>query len=155
MRNGVNWFFWIAGLSIINSILYFVGSSFTFVIGLGATQFVDGIVTAIANRYTSGGFTFFHLIGFIVDLLVAGIFILFGYLGKKRLRWAIIIGMILYTLDAIIFIWVGAWLSVAFHGLGLWGLWQGLRSLNGLVLLEKTTSISSTENVVTASSVHF
>jgi fatty acid desaturase len=41
IRSGANWFIWIAGLSLVNSALFAIGSNWAFFLGLGATQFVD------------------------------------------------------------------------------------------------------------------
>jgi hypothetical protein len=40
-RNGINWFYRIAGLSIINTVLYFIGQEWGFIAGLGMTQVID------------------------------------------------------------------------------------------------------------------
>jgi hypothetical protein len=131
-RNGVNWFFWIAGLSIINTIIYIAGGSLTFIIGLGATQFVDGITSAIIQDIGSGPTTILRLAALAIDIGLAGIFVVAGSLGRKKYRWALISGMVLYVADAGIFIWAGDWFAVAFHALGLWGLWGGLKAINAL-----------------------
>lgn len=146
LRSGINWFFWIGGLSIINSIIYFLDGSLTFVVGLGATQFVDGFAGAVAKDLSSSGATLIRIIGFSLDLGIAGIFIAAGLLGRKRYRWAVITGMVLYTFDAIIFLLVGGWLAVAFHGLALWGLWGGLKAIGDLNAVEQTIPVSITPN---------
>lgn len=143
LRSGINWFFWIGSLSIINSIIYLVGSSLTFVVGLGATQFVDGVATGIAEELSANGATIIRLIGFGIDIAVAGIFITAGFLGHKRYRWAVITGMVLYAFDGVIFIFFGGWLAVAFHGLALWGLWRGLQAISKLQAIEQTNPVSS------------
>src|SRR5574340_77246 len=42
--NGANWFYWIAGLSVVNSVIVLFGGAWYFLVGLGATQFVDGFM---------------------------------------------------------------------------------------------------------------
>ena len=34
IRSGINWYFWIAGLSLVNTIAYLLGISIAFVVGL-------------------------------------------------------------------------------------------------------------------------
>lgn len=131
-RNGANWFFWIGGLSIINTIIYLAGGAWTFIVGLGSTQFVDGIVYAFIEEYGASYANLFHLVGLAIDIGIAGIFIVAGLLGRKNYRWAMVTGMVLYFLDALIFILVGDWLGIAFHALALFGLWTGLRAMNKL-----------------------
>jgi len=136
-KAGVNWFFWIAGLSILNSVIFFAGGSITFMMGLGATQFIDVVSSVLTREVNSGAATFVRVLGFGLDLLFAGIFATCGVLGRKRFRWAIITGMVLYTLDALISLLLGAWLSTLFHVFALTGLWRGLRAITKLTLAEK------------------
>ena len=49
-KGGANWFFWIAGLSVINSLIITFGGEMSFVIGLGITQFIDGISIALKEN---------------------------------------------------------------------------------------------------------
>jgi hypothetical protein len=140
-RRGINWFYWIAGLSILNSLIYLFKGSLTFVVGLGITQIVDGMTTGIAENLSSNGGTVIHAIGFLIDLAIAGAFVVAGLLGQKKHRWAIITGMIFYALDGVIFILFGAWLPVLFHVFALWNLWRGLQSLNELNSLPQSISV--------------
>jgi hypothetical protein len=133
-RSGVNWFFWIAGLSLVNSIIYLAGGSLNFVVGLGATQFIDGIVSGVAQEL-GGGITV-RLLGFGLDLIVAGIFVGFGILARKKQRWAVILGMIVYVLDGLIFLAVGEFLAVIFHAWALYGLWRGQQAMQALQAIE-------------------
>jgi hypothetical protein len=119
---------------VLNTAIYLFGGTLSFVVGLGATQFVDGLITAIADEF--GNRAVLQIIGFVLDVIIAGVFVAAGYLGRKGYRWVIVIGMGLYVLDALLFVWVGAWLAVAFHAYALYGLWQGLQALNALRQLE-------------------
>lgn len=134
LKNGAGWFYWIAGLSILNSIIYLFGGSINFVVGLGITILVDVFAKEIAQSL--GGSTLLLVIGFVINIAIAVVFIAFGVLGSKQHRWAIITGMVLYVLDAIIFIFAQDWLSVGFHAFALWGIFRGLQALNQLRLLE-------------------
>jgi len=140
LKGGVSWFFWIAGLSIINSIIFFTGGSITFVVGLGATQFIDGVVSGVVNKVSSGTGTIIRVIGYGLDFLLAGTFFTCGILGRKRLRWVVIGGMILYGLDGLLALAFGDWLSTIFHVLALFGLWKGQKAIKELGLLEKNQS---------------
>jgi hypothetical protein len=139
-KNGANWFFWIAGFSLLNTIIYAAGSTIAFIIGLGATQFVDGFIGALIDEIGPNSTTVLTLFAFAINIGIAGIFIVAGLLGRKNYRWAMIVGMVLYVLDAIIFIWAGDPLSVVFHALALWGLWTGLKAMNGLKKLSAASS---------------
>lgn len=141
LRNGVSWFFWIGALSIINSLIFLFDGSSTFIFGLAITQYIDGFASAFAEYFVDSG-TIIQIIGFCLDLLFAGLFFVFGILGRKRHRWAVITGLILYVLDAILFIFVKDWLALAFHGFAIWGLCSGLRALNQLATFEKAVPLS-------------
>jgi hypothetical protein len=141
-RNGVNWFFWIAGLSILNTVIFFFGGSISFVVGLGATQFVDGVIDALAQEVSAGGGTVIRVIGIGLDIGIAMIFVGAGLLGRKYKRWAIVTGMVLYALDALIFLFLEIWFSLLFHALALWGLWQGLQAIKALKALAAATPVT-------------
>ena len=106
-RSGAGWFYWIAGLSLINSISMLSGSGWGFIVGLGITQVIDGL----ASELGSSG----RLVALMLDLLAAGVFVFFGVFANKRYAWAFIVGMVLYALDGLIFVLVGDWLSAGFH----------------------------------------
>ena len=47
---------------------------------------------------------------------------------ELREIWAFIVGMSIYGLDALLLAWATDWLSVAFHGLALFFLFNGFRA---------------------------
>ena len=47
-RNGVSWFYWIAGLSIVNSLMIMVADR-AFIFGLGITQITDAVFAQAPN----------------------------------------------------------------------------------------------------------
>ena len=110
-QSGADWFFWIAGLSLINSIILLAGSEWGFIIGLGITQIIDAIGLLIAEEIGIAG----KIISFIFDIIAAGIFVLFGVFARKRYKWAFITGMALYAIDGLIFLLVQDFLSIGFH----------------------------------------
>ncbi len=133
-RNGVNWYYWIAGLSLVTSVLWLTGQGWTFLAGLGATQLIDGIVIGIAEgTQVSESIKY---VAFGMDILIAGVYVLIGFLSLKRIKAAIIVGMVLYGLDALIFLLVGDFLSIGFHAFALFCIYGGLKALNRLEALE-------------------
>jgi hypothetical protein len=137
IRGGGAWFFWIAGLSVVNSMINFFGGTWTFFVGLGLTQFIDGFTTAFARDVGLPYAFVARLLGLSLDLAVAGLFVGAGLLARRRYRWVIAAGMLLYILDGLLFVWVAQWLNVVFHGLPILGLMGGLISINSLAELEK------------------
>jgi hypothetical protein len=134
-KSGANWFYWIAGLSLINTLMNLFGGRFSFLVGLGITQFVDGIVYGISGNVAQDMALVVKIVGFAVNLTVAVVFIVFGILARQQRKWAYIVGMTLYALDALLFIWVGDWWSFGFHLFALYGLYMGLKARNRLAEL--------------------
>lgn len=134
-KSGANWFFWIAGLSLVNSGVMLAGGQWGFIVGLGVTQFADAVGAAIAEEV--GGGVGLRATVFVFDAFVAGFFVLFGVLARKHHTWAFVTGMVLYAADGLLFLLVGDWLSLAFHGFALFGLFGGLAASRKLSSLAR------------------
>jgi hypothetical protein len=139
-KSGAGWFYWIAGLSLINSVIMMVGGGWSFMIGLGITQLIDAIAGVMAEGLGSDMGVVIRLVAFVLDVVIAGIVVGFGMLARKRHKWAFIVGMVLYALDGLIFLWAGDYLSMGFHLFVLFWLYQGVRALNQLAVLEQPVS---------------
>jgi hypothetical protein len=137
MRNGINWFYWIAALSVINTIIYILGLNLTFVVGLSFTQLVDGFAFGLAKAEGGSAGAILRGAGVVLDIAIAGLFAGAGYLGRKRYKWVVICGMILYGIDAIVYLGFKVYMAAAFHALGLFGLYSGLKAMLDLAKLEK------------------
>ncbi len=124
--SGANWFFWIAALSLINSVVLLANGRWSFLAGLGITQIIDGIAMGIADE--AGGTA--TIIAFVLDLMVAGVFVVIGLFARKHHTWAFILGMCLYALDAVIFLLAQVWFGLAFHAFVLYSLFRGLSANN-------------------------
>jgi hypothetical protein len=142
LKGGASWFWWIAGMSAINALVMLGGGKWNFVIGLGVTQFVNGVAQAIAAKTTSQMGTIVQAIGFLIDVVPISLFVLFGFLAKKGYRWSFIVGMVFYALDGLIFVLVGGWLSLGFHVLALAGLYSGLKAIGKLRSIEQADPIA-------------
>jgi hypothetical protein len=107
IRDGASWFYWIAGASVVNTIIVLFDSDWFFMAGLAFPV----IVTAVAQEIGE----LVPVISLIVASMCAGAFIVFGVFAGKKQTWAFIVGIILYVLDGILFIIFEDWLSAAFH----------------------------------------
>jgi hypothetical protein len=130
-RVGANNFYWIAALSVINSVISVFNGGMYFVVGLGATLFVDAVAAGLAAEMpeiaTAG-----RALGLLLSLAISGVFALFGYMAGKGQRWAFLAGMAAYGLDAILMLVFEEWLGLLFHLYFMWGLFNGLRALDQL-----------------------
>ena len=130
------WFFWIAGLSLINFFILIAqspekienGTVTHFMLGLSITDFIAFFAVGSGNAA--------KLVASLIAAIPAGLFILFGVFAVKRKNWAFIVGMVLYILDALLYLAMQDWRSVAFHGIALYFLFRGLRLNNQLRHLE-------------------
>lgn len=130
--SGANWFLWVAALSVINSIISLVNGRWSFLAGLGMTQVIDGFAAGVAES-VGGAAT---AVALVLDLLVAGFFVGLGMFARKQQSWAFIVGMVVYALDAVIFILFGGWLSMLFHVYVLYRIYQGFAANNKLKALQ-------------------
>ena len=124
-KSACGWFAAIAAFSLINSLLIFFKSNTTFVIGLGATMIVDGFVAGARQEATGPLATVLTVIGFFINLILLGVFVLIFFLSRRGSKAAYIIGMVLYFLDALLFLLFKDWLGVAFHAFFLYSLIAG------------------------------
>ncbi len=124
-KRGTGWFYAIGALSLINSILAISKSTFMFVIGLGITQ----VIGAIGGAFEEKGIAGARCTALVVEIAAALTVIVFGALARREQRWAIILGMALYALDAVPLALFQDWFAFGFHGLALWGLYSGLKAL--------------------------
>jgi len=127
IQSGANWFFWIAGLSLVNSVIALAGGGTRFILGLGITQMVD----AIAQQASLG-----MSVPLVLDLVATGMFIPFGLQARKRRNWAFLVGMILYALDGLLFVLVKDILGIGFHLFALYFIYKGMKANEQLGAME-------------------
>lgn len=132
-RSGVNWFYWIAGLTLITSLIATFGGGIRFLISLGVTQFIDAVAAALAKDL--GGAV--QVVALVLDIVVIGIFVLFGYLAGKKLLWAYVLGMVVFLLDGLLSLVIQDAIGVVAHAVVLFFLFRGYQAGRELVSLEK------------------
>jgi hypothetical protein len=130
MKNGAYNFYWIAGLSMITSIIIVFSTQPSFVVGLGVTQFMDITVHNLAETLPNP--VLIHGLGLLLDFFLCSVFALCGVLAVRGYRWAFIAGMLLYGLDAILTLVSTDFFGFGFHLFFLWFLFSGLQALNKL-----------------------
>jgi len=136
--SGVNWFVWIAGLSLVNTVINAFGMDRHFPIGLGITEVIDGALSEQAMNV--------RIVGFVIDAILAGLFLGIWRLSAKR-RWPIVIGMIIYFLDGGIYLIAQDWLGVGLHAWALVSIFSGLRAAGRLEEMAIITMMPNTTPV--------
>lgn len=123
------WFYWIAGLSIVNTIVAQFGGEWGMIVGLGTTMVFDAIGAVLLETTVEGAAVGTNLMVrallLLPTLAVLGVFLFFGFHAKKARVWAFVIGMMLYAADGLLFIVVGDWLAFGFHAFVLVNLFLG------------------------------
>jgi hypothetical protein len=132
MRGPASWFVTVAVLSIINSILAMSGASIHFIFGLGITQVVD----ALASRAGTTG----YVLDFIINGIIAGLFVLIWHFARKGNAAAWYGGMGLYVIDALLLLLFKDILSVAFHAWALYRMYPGVKLLDILKRMDQSVS---------------
>ena len=115
--SGARWFWWVAGLSLVNTVLLYAGADISFVVGLG--------ITTLAS-------VFFSLpMALLVIAITLGLYFYIGLEAQKGQAMAFYMGLAIYVFDALIFVYFQDWMSVAFHGLAIYFIVKGLIALRG------------------------
>jgi hypothetical protein len=113
VMSGASWFWWIAALSLINTVLIHTGSDTSLAIGLGFTLIVDAMFQEV------------KLVAFVIDALALATVCGLGFFARKGYVWAFVVGIVLYSLDALIYLGMQAWLGVAIHAFALFYMFRG------------------------------
>ena len=104
--SGARWFYWVAGLSLINSLASLAGQQWRFILGLGITQLADALAV-----HSGRGIA----VVAVMDAGIVGSFVLLGRLAQRGRVWAFGVGAVIYALDGLIFVGLKDWIGVAFH----------------------------------------
>lgn len=134
LHKGANWLFLIAGLSVVNTVSMVSGSQWTFLGGLGVTQFAAAVAMQLGTRA--------QLVALFVNLWATGFFLCLGIFARKGQKWAFVTGMSLYAIDAVAVLLLQAWIMFLFHGFVFYRLYQGYSSCNDLHAFDKRTNQS-------------
>ena len=128
-RSGASWFYWIAALTLVNSLTVQFGYAWNFVIGLGTTQIIDSIAASV--KIISPDIAFQTLL-LAMDLGFVALFVAFGLAAQKRSLDSYEAGLVFYAIDTLLFLLVFDMLGLIFHGIAFFFLvrgWNGLRKL--------------------------
>ena len=131
-HSGARWFFWIAGLTIVTSVMALAGGGYAFFLSLGATQFIDGLAKGLVTEF---GDTV-RIVGLVFDIFIAAIFAVLGWFAYKRHLWAFLVGMAIFALDALLLLVFQVWISFIFHALVTYWIFRGYQAARALAALQ-------------------
>jgi len=130
-KNGASWFYWVAALSLINSLIGMFGGEWAFIFGLGGTQLVEGVALAAAqDAPESAGII--KAVAMVISIGILGAVAVVGWLSNKGITPVFLIGIVLYLLDGVLFLLVADWFAVGFHAFAAFQMISGFRALGQL-----------------------
>jgi hypothetical protein len=122
-RIGACWFYWVAGVSLVNTAVALAGQHRRFIIGLGATQVANDLAARTGRGWTAA---------ILLDVLLIGGFVLLGYLALQGRHWAFPVGVGAYALDGVIFLAARHWVGLGFHVFVTIMIWKGFQAARQL-----------------------
>ena len=132
VRGAASWFITVAALSILNTILSMSGAGIRFIFGLGVSQVVD----VMAHQVGGAGI----VLDLIINGAVAGVLVLFWNFARQGQKWAFVLGMALYAVDAVILVLFQDYLAVAVHAYALYRMYRGLSMISALEELNQSAA---------------
>ncbi|MBV8504138.1 MAG: hypothetical protein JO006_20750 [Paucibacter sp.] len=115
--SAARWFWWIAGFSLVNTVLFFSGTRTSFMLGLGVTTLANAI---FANQLA---------VALVVAGVAAAFFFAIGVQAQRERAWAFYVGLVAYILDAFIFVTYEDWGPVIVHAIAIFYISKGLVQL--------------------------
>ena len=120
IAQSAQWFYYIAGLSVLNAILVIANSPIVMAIGLSTSELAMMMFGAV--------------VGLVVAFVGGGFFGAMGFFASQGAAWAFILGIIVFGVDtALCFLMPQIdpglriqWMSVAIHGYALFCLGKGM-----------------------------
>ena len=80
---GAHWFYWVAGLSVVNWIILHQGGGLRFVVGLGITVIADNAARAATLRAPANAAAI-HGFVLLLNVSLVLLFALIGWLSRRR-----------------------------------------------------------------------
>ena len=102
------------------------------------TQIIDRVAIALSHTVRT------PIYAILLDILVAGIFLLFGRSARRGRLGIYALGIGVYALDGLIFIWAADWFAFAFHVFATYSLITGWLAGRALVRLERPAPAAAT-----------
>ena len=124
IKTGGAWLYWIAGLSIINSVIILTGSNWGFVLGLTMTQGIDFACRSVTTELV----WLAKIVALVLDLAIAAFFVALGVFARRRHTWPFVVALVLYGLDTLLTLFTGIWLGVMWHAWALTCIVIGMRA---------------------------
>lgn len=120
VKSSARWFWWIAGLSLVNAVMFLSGSDINFVLGLAMTTFATAL------------FQHAPAVAVVLIAVTVGFYFAMGWYAQRGKLWAFYAGLALYVVDALIYLKFEDWMSVGFHALAAFFIAKGVMRVREL-----------------------
>jgi hypothetical protein len=137
IKSGGSWFYWIAALTLVNTIMSVSGSESGFVLGLMFTLMVDAVAKGIGGLGVG--------IAVVIDAFAIGFFILLGIFANKQHKWAFVVGMVIYAFDTLLTLVAQSWLGLGIHIFAIWSIFIGYKKIQQLRDLREFGTLAAQE----------
>ena len=134
-NKGAHWFYWIVGLTVINTIIMQTGMDWSFSLGATATVFADVAAHEIDTptaRMLALGF----------DVIVIAFYAMCGVMGSRGATWAFVLGLIFFALDSLLSLIGFQIISILIHGYALFCIFGGTMACVNLNRLLREKAIT-------------
>lgn len=122
VKKAANWFYWKAGLTVVNSILAIAGVYWQFFLGLTLPQLFHGILIGISEMSPDTNVKPFQGIVLLLSLFGSGLVGFFGYQAKQAKKWAFILGIVIFAFDGLLYLLTLSVFGILIHGYAIYSL---------------------------------
>ena len=136
-KKGANWFYWIAGASLVNTLIILFNGTLNFVVGLGVIQIVSGIALVIERQSGGSAGTTAKAGAFLLNAAISAVFAALAYFAGRGAVWAFVIGVVFYFFDGLIFVLFGDIFSLGFHCFALFFIVRGFFAAKSLTKIRQ------------------
>ena len=133
VESGGRWFYWIAALSAVNFVLFFMGRSLGFALGTTIDWFLQGILEELADPS----------VGWIAHVVVIAFFAFLGARATAGAQWAFVLGGLVYAIDGLLLLLIGDWIGIVVHAIALFAIVSAIVSLRRLRSTPTVASLPS------------
>lgn len=116
--HGADWFFWIAVISLINSLIVYYYQTPNTPLALGISRWLDGTTSGFNASMSMGGL--------LTNILIALVLAMFGLMARRGSDTTFVLGIFLYVIDSFLVIGLRDFFGFGVHLIALFFLVKGL-----------------------------
>ena len=134
-NKGANWFYWIVGLTLVNTIVSFTGIDWSFSLGASAAIIADVFATMNGTATARA-----LAIGF--DVVIIAFYAMCGVMAMRGATWAFVLGLIFFALDSLLSLIGLQFIGILIHGWALFSIFSGMTANISLQRLLREKAIT-------------